>query len=122
MPQTIVLATATSAEGEILQKQFTSAGFEVYLVENEDAALDVLRQTPTDLLVIEDVITLDGKTIIQAVRSDARLFPVPILIVSREPTSEEIVDYLSTGADDVISPFQPRVIVARVRAILRRQK
>ncbi|MBN2503402.1 MAG: response regulator transcription factor [Anaerolineales bacterium] len=122
MSQTIVLATATSAEGEILQKQFTSAGFDVCLAESENAALDVLRQTPTDLLVIEDAVTLDGRGIIQAVRSEASLSTVPILIISRAPTSEEIIDYLSSGADDVISPFQPRVIVARVRAILRRQK
>ena len=122
MSQTIVLAAATNAEGEILQKHFTSAGFDVYLAESEDATLDVLRQTPADLLMIEDAITLDGKLIVQTVRSDARLSAVPILIVSREPTSEEIVEYLSAGADDVITPFQPRVIVARVRAILRRQK
>jgi two-component system phosphate regulon response regulator PhoB len=122
MSQTILLASASSAEGEILHKHFVSAGFDVRLAGNANAALQMLQQALPDLLVIEDVDALDGSRIITAMRSDARLALVPILVVSPNPSSEEIVDYLSSGADDVITPYQPRVIVARVRAILRRQK
>jgi DNA-binding response OmpR family regulator len=122
MSQSILLASASSAEGETLHKHFVSAGFDVRLTESEGAALDMLRQAPADLLVIEDITTLDGKRIVQAVRGDKCLSSIPILVVSRDPTSEAVIDYLSSGADDVIAPYQPRVVVARVRAILRRQQ
>ena len=121
MSQNILLASALNSVGETLHKYFLSAGFNVRLAGSESAALDMLRESLPDLLIIENITTLDGNRIIQAVRSDARLSPIPILIISQNPTSEEIIDYLSSGADDVIAPYQPRVIVARVRAILRRQ-
>ncbi|HZW21210.1 response regulator [Noviherbaspirillum sp.] len=93
--------------------------FSVDVVNRGDAALARFRDTRPDAVVLDLMLPgLDGMVVCRQLRE---ISSVPILILTaREDTYDE-VSGLEQGADDYINkPVQPRVLLARLRALLRR--
>ena len=85
-------------------------------VENGEAALEKLREGPYDL-VLSDVMMpgIDGFALLRAVRSDARLAGLPVILLSARAGEESRVEGLHAGADDyLVKPFSARELLARV--------
>jgi DNA-binding response OmpR family regulator len=100
---------------DYLQQQ----GFEVSIEARGDSAPErILRERP-DLLILD--LTLPGKdglAVCQQVRAD---YPGPILILTAREDDMDQVAGLEMGADDYVKkPVEPRVLLARIRALLRR--
>ena len=95
-------------------------GFEVTPVDDGKAAVaEALRPAAHDLMVLD--LMLPGMTGLDVCRAVRRASNIPIVILTARADATDMVAGLELGADDYITkPFDPAVLVARVRAVLRR--
>ncbi len=91
--------------------------------DGAEAMAAIEREVP-DLVVLDLMLPgMDGLEICRRMRRDERLTGIPILIFTARGEDADIVAGLELGADNyVVKPVSPRVLVARVRALLRRGK
>lgn len=94
-------------------------GYEVVKAYNGVEALDKMRQDGPDLVILDIMLPrLDGFEVCKQMRAEST---VPILMVTAKGSDVDKIVGLEIGADDYIpKPFNPRELVARVKAILRR--
>ena len=105
----------------LLRKALAEAGYAVNELFRGDEALDALRETPYDAAVLDVMLPgLDGLAVLRRLRAESN--PVPILLLTARGEISDKVEGLELGADDYLSkPFAVEELVARVRALLRRQ-
>jgi two-component system alkaline phosphatase synthesis response regulator PhoP len=98
----------------------TAAGFDVTDARTGDEALMRVRTEQPDLVVLDlGLPGTDGLDVTRAIRRRGDL-PI-IMLTARDDESDKLIG-LELGADDYVTkPFSPRELVARVRAVLRRQ-
>jgi two-component system response regulator MprA len=94
-------------------------GYTVAVADEGDAALDLLRREPIDLLILD--VMLPGSNGFEVCRTVRRENTVPVLMLTARDEAIDKVTGLDCGADDyVVKPFNPDELLARVRALLRR--
>jgi len=95
-------------------------GFTVRVYPDSEVALKALIETPPDLAVLDiKMPRLDGMELLRRLREKLPLLPV-IFLTSKDDELDEALG-LALGADDYITkPFSQRLLIARIRAILRR--
>ena len=95
------------------------AGFLVVKAADGAAGLDAFQRERPDLAVLDiNMPNLNGFDLAQKLRERSR---IPILMLTARSEEEDVVRALSQGADDYLSkPFSPKILVARIRALLRR--
>jgi two-component system, OmpR family, alkaline phosphatase synthesis response regulator PhoP len=106
----------------LIQDYLEQAGYRVLSASDAERGLHALRADSPDLLVLDlGLPDQDGWDLTRLIRADRQLSTIPIvMLTARVEESDKIVG-LELGADDYISkPFNPREVVARVRAVLRR--
>ena len=88
------------------------------------SGLQKARTEPFDLIVLDVMLPgLDGITVCRAMRREAPLKDVPILMLTARREESDKVNGLESGADDYLTkPFGMREFIARVRALLRRRR
>jgi len=120
-PQTILIVEDDPALLRGLKDNFETQGFEVRCANNGQKGLDSLLQDPPDLLLLDLMLPkVSGYDICRAAR--ARGLELPIIMLTAKGQEEDIVRGLELGADDYVTkPFGIRELIARVRALLRRQ-
>lgn len=98
----------------------TARGYDVVAARNGREALDAVVNSHPDLVVLDlGMPELDGLSVIEAIRGWSA---VPILVVSGRADSAEKVEALDLGADDYVTkPFATDELLARIRALSRRQ-
>jgi len=104
---------------ELVTEYLSGYEFTVDLVTRGDVALEQFKAAAPDIVVLDLMLPgLDGMVVCRQIRD---ISAVPILILTaREDTYDE-VSGLEQGADDFVNkPVQPRVLLARLRALLRR--
>jgi two-component system phosphate regulon response regulator OmpR len=105
----------------LLSRFLTENGFRVTMAESAAAARDKLRFMDFDLMVLD--VMMPGETGLELtgdLRSE-RAPSMPILLLTARGTPEDIIAGFEAGADDYLGkPFDPRVLLARIRAMLRR--
>ena len=104
---------------ELARLYFENESFQVEAVHDGERALAVFRANPPDLIVLDLMLPkLDGYEVCKRIRAQSDV-PI-IMLTARDETVDKIVG-LELGADDYLTkPFNPRELVARVKAILRR--
>lgn len=106
----------------MLVEYLEKAGFAMTTETSAHAALARLEGGGFDALVLDLMLPdIDGLDVCRQVRADERLRGLPIvMLTARGDTADRIVG-LELGADDYLAkPFEPRELVARLRAVLRR--
>lgn len=105
---------------EALRYTFDKEGYEVQVVHNGKVGLEVARASRPDLVILDFMLPdLDGLAICKALRREGDM---PILMLTARGSEEDQVAGLDAGADDYVTkPFGMRELLARVRAMLRRQ-
>src|SRR5262249_26136425 len=104
---------------ELLTQYLTPFGFKVRAVTHPDAGLRALKSDPPDLVVLDIMLPdTDGLTVCRKVRETSRI-PI-VMLTARGDVADRILG-LELGADDYLAkPFEPRELVARMQAVLRR--
>jgi two-component system alkaline phosphatase synthesis response regulator PhoP len=107
---------------ELVQYNLSKAQYEVVGVESGEEALVQVRTTPPDLIVLDLMLPgVDGLEVCRALKRDTRTAAIPIVILTARGEEADIVAGLELGADDYLTkPFSPRILLARIRAVLRR--
>lgn len=87
-----------------------------------DDALAAIRRGKPDLVILDLMLPgLDGLTLARRVRADASLSATRILMLTAKTQPEDVVRGLEAGADDYVTkPFDRRILLARIAAVLRR--
>ncbi|MGC9972407.1 MAG: response regulator transcription factor [Bryobacteraceae bacterium] len=108
---------------EMVRYNLRKAGFEVESFARGREGLEHLRRNPPDLLLLDIMLPdEDGFSICRQLRADERLKELPVVFLTARGEEIDRIVGLEIGADDyVVKPFSPRELVARVKAILRRQ-
>jgi phosphate regulon transcriptional regulator PhoB len=108
---------------EMVRYNFRKAGFEVESFGRGREGLEALRRNPPDLLLLDIMLPdEDGLSICRQLRAEERLRDLPVVFLTARGEEIDRIVGLEIGADDyVVKPFSPRELVARVKAILRRQ-
>ena len=105
---------------EMLGIVLTGAGIDVDLVSRGDEVLDVFRNNPPDLVLLDVMLPgLDGIEVCKLLRAESM---VPIVMLSAKGDTHDVVRGLEAGADDyMVKPFKhPSELIARIRTRLRR--
>jgi two-component system, OmpR family, alkaline phosphatase synthesis response regulator PhoP len=117
--QTILVADDEVNIRELAQLYLRKEGYQVVTANNGREALQKIQEARPALLVLDLMMPeLDGWEVCRRVRAESSL-PI-LMLTARDDDIDKIVG-LEMGADDYLTkPFNPRELVARVRAILRR--
>lgn len=106
---------------ELTQAYLTRQGFEVDCVDSGEAMEAFLDEHTTDLIILDLMLPGEhGLSLARRLKSEG---DIPIIIVSAQGDEIDRIVGLEVGADDYLpKPFNPRELLARVRAVLRRSQ
>lgn len=107
---------------ELVRFNLARDGYDVLGVISGEEALKAVRRDPPDLIVLDLMLPgLDGLEVCRRLKADPRTRDIPIVMLTAKSEERDVVSGLERGADDYITkPFSPRVLSARVKALLRR--
>jgi DNA-binding response OmpR family regulator len=119
MMTTVLLVEDDPAAREGLELALRRRGYGVRCAVTGEAALDGLSGAAADVVVLDVMLPgLDGLEVCRRLR---RRSEVPVIMLTARGGDLDIVGGLEAGADDyVVKPVEPRVLDARIRAVLRR--
>lgn len=106
----------------LMQSYLEREQYEVVTAYDGNTALRTIRTETLDLVLLDLMLPdRDGWDIIRTVRAEERFAKLPIIALTARVEDTDKIIGLELGADDYITkPFNPREVVARVRAVLRR--
>jgi two-component system phosphate regulon response regulator OmpR len=120
-PDRILLVDDDARIRDLLKRYLTQEGFDVLLAEDGKSLTRVMMRETADLIVLDLMMPgEDGLSICRRLRAANDLTPI-IMLTAKGEDVDRIVG-LEVGADDYLSkPFNPRELLARINAVLRRR-
>jgi DNA-binding response OmpR family regulator len=116
---TVLLVEDDPAARQGLELALSRLGYGVRAAATGEAAVDGLGEGPVDVVVLD--VMLPGVDGFEVCRRLRRVSNVPVIMLTARGDDFDVVAGLEAGADDyVIKPAEPRVLDARIRAVLRR--
>ena len=118
-PYRILLVEDDATIREMTQLSLQRDGFTVETAADGPSGLQAFRDAPPDLVLLDLMLPgLDGVSVCRAIRETS---VVPVVMLTARSDALDVVVGLEAGADDYITkPFEPAVLAARLRAVLRR--
>ncbi|MDD4464154.1 MAG: response regulator transcription factor [Desulfobacterales bacterium] len=109
---------------ELVRYNLSREGYQTLSAETGEKALRLARTEKPDLVVLDLMLPgMDGLEVTRAMKGDAELRRIPIVMLTAKGEEPDIVAGLEMGADDyIVKPFSTKILVARVRAALRRRR
>jgi len=106
----------------LVRSYLEKAGYQVLTAYDGESALRLLRSEKPQLLILDLMLPdRDGWDVARLVRADSTIAATPIIMLTARVEDNDKIVGLEIGADDYITkPFNPREVVARVRALIRR--
>lgn len=122
MPQSILVVDDDKEIVRLVRAYLERAGYRVLVAYDGQSALHAMHRERPDLVILDLMLPdRDGWDITRMVRSTPSLADMPIIMLTARVEDADKIVGLELGADDYVTkPFNPRVVVARVRAVLRR--
>src|SRR5919198_4923186 len=119
MSTTILVADDEDSIVQLAKLYLSTEGFRVYTARDGQEALEAARRLKPDLVVLDLMMPrLDGWEVCRRLRKDSA---IPIIMLTARTEDVDKIVGLELGADDYLpKPFNPRELVARVKAVLRR--
>ncbi len=105
---------------KVLKYTLEREGFQVHAAYDGQEALDFLRDSTVDIIILDLMLPkVDGLAVCRRIRQQGNKTPI-IMLTAKGDDVDKIIG-LELGADDYMAkPFNPRELVARIRAVLRR--
>jgi len=107
---------------KLLFYNLSREGYDVECTETGEDALTRVRSHGYELVVLDLMLPgINGLDVFRAMKAEARTARIPVLMLTARGDDVDVVTGLELGADDYVTkPFSPRVLTARIRALLRR--
>lgn len=120
-PIEIMLVDDDESLNRLVEQYLQNQGFNVNVVTNGEVAIERIRNDRPDLVILDIMLPgTDGLSVCRQVRPE---YHGPVLMLTALGDDIDEVAGLETGADDYLAkPVRPRVLLARIRALLRRQQ
>ena len=108
---------------ELVRYNLVREGYVVVCAATGEEALKSAASDPVDLIVLDLMLPgIDGLEVTRRLRQNPGTKDTPIVMLSAKGEEADIVSGLELGADDYVTkPFSPRVLVARIKAVIRRR-
>ena len=121
---TILVVEDEAAIQQLVSYNLIKAGFHVSCADNGEEALECLLREDIDCVLLDLMLPgMSGLEVCEAIRSknSRHGHHIPIIMLTAKGEEEDVVSGLEYGADDYITkPFSPKVLIARIKAVLRR--
>lgn len=120
--KTVLLVEDESDLNELLTYSLEKDGFKVLSAESGEQGVKLLSSHQPDMILLDLMLPgIDGLEVCRLVKENSDTADVPVIMLTAKGEESDIVRGLEMGADDYITkPFSPRVLNARIRAVLRR--
>lgn len=121
MVNTILVVEDEYNVSAFIKEGLTESGYEALVAYDGQTALELIKQKPIDLIVLDVILPgMNGFEIAEKIK-DLGFSHIPIIFLSALGTTDNIIKGLELGADDYLTkPFKFKELLARIRAILRR--
>ena len=109
---------------ELIKYNLKAEGYSILTAEAGEQAIKIAKQSRPDLIILDLMLPgMDGLEVTRYLRNNEATRDMPIVILTAKGDESDIITGLELGANDYISkPFSPKVLTARIRAILRRRR
>ena len=124
MPKKILIVEDEPAIHELVKYNLQKEGYSVLSAYDGSAGADLARDQKPDLILLDLMLPkMDGIEVCRMLKSNTRTSGIPIIMVTAKSEEADKVLGLVIGADDYLAkPFGVRELLARIKAVLRRQK
>ena len=109
---------------ELVKYNLAKEGYQVVSALSGEQALTRAREDNPDVILLDLMLPgLDGLDVCRHLKNNPNTSATPVIMLTAKVEDADIVSGLELGADDYITkPFSPRVLLARIKAVLRRRK
>jgi two-component system, OmpR family, alkaline phosphatase synthesis response regulator PhoP len=125
MSKAVILIIEDDAEiQELLFHSFSKEGWKLIQVKTGEEGLKILKKQTVNCILLDIMLPgIDGLTILKRIKEIEQCRNIPVIMTTAKGEEADIVAGLELGADDyVVKPYSPKVLIARIRAGLRRQE
>jgi len=108
---------------ELVRYNLSKEGYRVASALDGEEGFRAAKSSTPDLIVLDLMLPgIDGLELCRLFKADAKTRHVPVVMLTAKGEESDVVAGLELGADDYVTkPFSPRILVARIRAVLRRK-
>lgn len=108
---------------ELLKYNLQKEGYQVYIAENGETGIELMKQTKPDLIILDVMMPgMDGIETCEAIRTTPGFQKTLICFLTARNEDYSQIAGLDAGADDYIAkPVRPKVLISRINALLRRK-
>jgi signal transduction histidine kinase len=117
-----ILIVDDSAENlRLLQALLAAQGYEILLARSGEEALAAASTERPDAILLDVLMPgMDGLEVCRRLKADPELQVIPVILVTSNDRSEDIIQGLDSGADDYVTkPIHREILAARVRSMMR---
>ncbi len=107
---------------ELVRFNLKREGYDVIGVETGEDCIRKAKERMPELIILDLMLPgIDGLDVCRRLKNDTKTSHIPVVMLTAKGDESDIVSGLELGADDYITkPFSPKVLIARVKAVLRR--
>ncbi len=123
MKKTVLIVEDDDDIRELVSHSLSREGYRVKVAATGVEALDSVKSSSPDLIILDLMLPdIDGLEVCQRLKTSISTQSIPIVMLTAKTEDTDIVVGLELGADDYVTkPFSPRVLIARIKAVLRRK-
>jgi diguanylate cyclase (GGDEF)-like protein len=120
----IIVIDDSKAFQETISEILSFEGFEVITASSGSEGLEKIYGSSPDLVLLDCVMPgIDGYNVVRAMREDPLLFNKPVIMLTGKDTEFDEITGLELGIDDyIVKPFDPGVLITRIKAIFSRSE
>jgi two-component system, OmpR family, alkaline phosphatase synthesis response regulator PhoP len=109
---------------ELITYNLTKEGYQVITAASGEAAISKAHKEKPDLILLDLMLPgVDGLDVYRELKKKQDTSQIPIIMVTAKTEDADIITGLELGSDDYVTkPFSPKVLLARIKAVLRRKK
>ena len=125
MQKTHILVVEDEEEiAQLVSYNLLKNGFHVSCAGSGEEGLELLQAGGIDCVLLDLMLPgMDGMEVCRLIKGGTKGAAVPVIMLTARGEDDDIVDGLECGADDYIpKPFSPKVLIARIKAVLRRDQ
>jgi DNA-binding response OmpR family regulator len=124
-PQASILIVEDETDlADVVAYHLEREGYACRRVDDGERALAEAYRQPPDLIVLDRMLpNLSGDEVMQRLKRDSRTAGIPIIMLTAKAEDEDELVGFALGTDDYVrKPFSPKLLLARIQAVLRRQR